>query len=214
MIQSQDRSYYIGASDTSVVVGNWDTKTFNKWWLEKLGLLKNDYINQAMLAGNNFEHKILDALEIEDLEKDKQIIDGRLRVNLDGNTKDCIYEVKTHNAKKKFTVSKQYWRQAQVEMYASGIYKLYIVAYGLKEEDYANYFNEIEKERIKLIPVKYDRNFIFQEYLPKFKILSACLEKGEMPRGNHRNINRCEQRLQDKQIKNDTSDRFKRVFFS
>ena len=42
MIQSQDRSGYIGASDTSMVVGNWNRKTFEKWWLEKLGLNKND----------------------------------------------------------------------------------------------------------------------------------------------------------------------------
>ena len=48
MIQSQDRSYYIGASDTSMVVGNWATKTFEKWWLEKLGLNKNDLKTEAM----------------------------------------------------------------------------------------------------------------------------------------------------------------------
>ena len=141
MIQSQDRSYYIGASDTSMVVGNWKTKTFEKWWLEKLGLNKSNFSTEAMKAGNNYEHKILDALEIEGLEKDKQIIIDRLRVNLDGNTNTCIYEVKTHNINKEFKVSKQYWRQAQVEMYASNIRKLFIVAYGLTENDYINFFN-------------------------------------------------------------------------
>lgn len=81
------------------------------------------------------------------MEKDKQIIIDRLRVNLDGNTNTCIYEVKTHKINKEFKVSKQYWRQAQVEMYASNIHKLYIVAYGLTENDYINYFNEIDKKR-------------------------------------------------------------------
>ena len=181
MIQSQDRSFYIGASDTSMVVGNWNTKTFEKWWLEKLGLNKSYFSSEATKAGNNYEHKILDSLEIPDLEKDKQIIKDRLRVNLDGNTNTCIYEVKTHNIEKEFKVSKQYWRQAQVEMYASNIHKLYIVAYSLVENDYINYFNKIDKNRLKLIPVEYDQNFIQEEYLPKLEKLSICLKEGIFP---------------------------------
>lgn len=181
MIQSQDRSGYIGASDTSIVVGNWNTKTFENWWLEKLGIHKSNISNEAIKAGNNYEHKILDALEIEGLEKDKQIIKDRLRVNLDGNTNTCIYEVKTHNLEKEFKVSKQYWRQAQVEMYASNIHELYIVAYALKENDYKNYFNEIDKERIQLIKVEYDEDFINNEYLPMLENLTKCLKEGAFP---------------------------------
>lgn len=177
MIQSQDRSYYIGCSDTSMVVGNWKTKTFEKWWLEKLGLNKNKLSNEAIKAGNNYEHKILDSLQIEGLEMDKQIIKDRLRANLDGNTNTCIYEVKTYNINKEFKVSKQYWRQAQVEMYASDIHKLYIVAYGLIENDYNNYFNQIDKDRVKLVNIDYDPDFIKNEYLPKLKILTECLKK-------------------------------------
>ena len=171
-----------------MVVGNWSTKTFEKWWLEKLGLNKNNLSTEAIKAGNNYEHKILDALGIEGLEKDKQIIIDRLRVNLDGNTDTCIYEVKTHNANKEFKVSNQYWRQAQVEMYASNIHKLFIVAYGLTKNDYINYFNEIEKERIKKIEVKYDKTFIQKEYLPKFQVLSTCLKEGVFP-ANYRKYN-------------------------
>lgn len=181
MIASQDRSYYIGASDTSMVVGNWTTKTFEKWWLEKLGLNKNDLKTEAMQTGTNYEHKILDSLGIENLEKDKQIIIDRLRVNLDGNTDTCIYEVKTHNIEKEFKVSKQYWRQAQVEMFASNIHKLYIVAYGLQENDYKNYFNKIDKNRIKLLQVDYDEKFITEEYIPKLEILTRCLKEGVFP---------------------------------
>ena len=181
MIASQDRSYYIGASDTSMVVGNWTTKTFEKWWLEKLGLNKNDIKTEAMQTGTNYEHKILDSLGIENLEKDKQIIIDRLRVNLDGNTDTCIYEVKTHNIEKEFKVSKQYWRQAQVEMFASNIHKLYIVAYGLQESDYKNFFNTIDKDRIKLLQVDYDEKFITEEYIPKLEILTRCLKEGVFP---------------------------------
>lgn len=177
-----------------MVVGNWNTKTFEKWWLEKLGLNKNNLSTEAMKAGNNYEHKILDALEIEGLEKDKQIIIDRLRVNLDGNTDSCIYEVKTHNVNKEFKVSKQYWRQAEVEMYASNIHKLFIVAYGLTENDYINYFNEIDKTRIEKIEVKYDKTFIEKEYLPKLQILSACLKEGVFP-ANYRKYNRYQHRF-------------------
>lgn len=181
MIQSQDRSGYLGASDTSMVVGNWKTKTFELWWLEKLGIRKNNLNTEAIKCGNNYEHKILDALEIPNLEKDKQIIQGKLRVNLDGNTTDCIYEVKTHKADKEFKVSKQYWRQVQVQMYASGIRKAFIVAYGLGEKEYKNFFTDIEKERIQLIPIEYDEKFIQEEYLPRLKILTDCLERGVFP---------------------------------
>ena len=182
MIQNQDRSNYIGASDTSFVVGNWKTKSFEKWWLEKLGLHKNGFTNDAMKAGSNYEHKILESLNIKGLEMDKQILKDRLRVNLDGNTKSCIYEVKTYNTNKEFKVSKQYWRQAQVEMYASKIYNLFIVAYALTDKDYINFLNPIDKKRLQLIPVEYDTKFINEEYIPKLKILSKCLEEGVFPK--------------------------------
>jgi len=172
---------YIGASDTSMVVGNWNTKSFENWWLEKLGLRKNSIKTEAMQAGNNYEHKILEALEIDNLEMDKQIIIDRLRVNLDGNTNACIYEVKTYNADKEFKVSKQYWRQAQVEMYASEIHKLYIVAYALEENDYKNFFNKIDKNRIQLIEVGYDESFIKKEYLTRLEMLTRCLKEGCFP---------------------------------
>lgn len=182
MIESKDRSNYFGASDTSYIVGNWDTKSFEKWWLIKLGIARNNFTSESMQAGNNYEHKILEALEIPNLQMDKQIIIDRLRVNLDGNTESCIYEVKTYNLDKDFKVTKQYWRQAQVEMYATNIRNLYIVAYGLCEKDYKNFFNNIDKSRINKIKVEYNEKFINEEYLPKLKYLSECLDNGKYPR--------------------------------
>ncbi len=183
MIASQDRSGYFGCSDTSMIVGNWTTKSFEKWWLEKLGFYKNEIKTDSMLAGTFYEHKILDALNISNLKKDAQIIIEKLklRANLDGNTDNCIYEVKTYNSQKEFKVSKQYWRQAQVEMFASEIYKLNIVAYALATEDYDNYFNNIDNSRISMYEVIYDNNFIHEEYLPKLKKLVDCLKRGEFP---------------------------------
>ena len=68
MISSYDRSYYIGASDTSYVIGNWTTKSFDKWYGTKLGIYEQNFVNDAMRAGTNYEHKILEALGILDLE--------------------------------------------------------------------------------------------------------------------------------------------------
>ena len=96
MIKNKNRSYYIGASDTKYVMMNWNTKTFKKWWLIKLGLDENNYQNKYTKAGTNYEHKIIDALNIPNIEKDKQIIVlERLRINLDANTKNEIHEIKT-----------------------------------------------------------------------------------------------------------------------
>lgn len=181
MIASKDRSGYIGASDTSYVMGNWNTKTFEKWWRVKQGLTVNDFTNDAMQAGTAYEHEILDALNIQGLEKDKQIIKGRLRVNLDGNTNTKIYEVKTHNAEKVFKVSAAYRRQVNVEMYGSGIREACIVAYALQEEDYRNYYREIDLERISYHTIVYDEEFI-GKYEPRMLYLSECLEKGLFPK--------------------------------
>lgn len=182
MITDKGRSHYIGASDTKFVIGNWKTKTFEKWWREKQGLAQNNFTNEAMQAGTAYEHKILDALGVPGLEKDKQIIIGRLRVNLDGNTRCKIYEVKTYNANKSFKVSKDYRGQVQVQMYASGIRKACIVAYGLVAEDYKNFYRPIDRNRLSMYEIEYDPAFI-RDYKKKLDYLADCLDKGIFPKG-------------------------------
>ena len=135
-----------------------------------------------MQAGTFIEHRILDALNILDLEKDKQVIKSRLRINLDGNTNDAIYEVKTHQTEKPFKVSKKYKEQVQVQMYGTSIKRAYIVSYGLEEEDYNNFYRDIDQDRLKLHEIKYDVQFINEIYLPRFNYLSECLDKGEFPK--------------------------------
>lgn len=181
MIASKDRSGYFGASDTKYIVGNWKTKTFQNWWLVKLGIIQNNFENKYTMAGTNYEHKILDSLDIPDLEKDKQIIIDKLRVNLDGNTKNKIYEVKTYNYKKGFNLSKDYIQQVLVQMYATGIRDAEIVAYGLLESDYNNYLHNIDSERLSFYKIEYDSDFIEKIYLPKLDYLKECLESGAMP---------------------------------
>jgi hypothetical protein len=180
MISSKDRSYYFGASDTSMIVGSWETKSFEKWWLEKLGLRHNTFTNESMQTGTAYEHAILDFINV--LEKDKQVIKGRLRVNLDGNTVDKIEEVKTYEYSKGFKVSKKYREQVIVQMYCTGYRKAEIVAYGLIDSDYKNFFNMIDKDRLSFHQIEYDQIFINKEYKPKLKYLTKCLIKGIFPK--------------------------------
>ena len=183
MIKNKDRSGYIGASDTKYVIGNWNTKTFKKWWLEKLGIDNNYFNNKYTLAGTNYEHKIIEALKIPNIEKDKQIIKGRLRVNLDANTKDKIHEIKTYQYEKGFDLKrhKDYINQVQVQMYVSDIHQAEIDAYGLLENDYKNYFNDIDTNRLSIHEIVYDNDWINDEYLPKLKYLEDCLIKSKFP---------------------------------
>ena len=180
MIADKDRSNFFGASDTKYITGNWKTKTFEKWWREKQGIYRSDFTNDAMQAGTAYEHKILDSLGIFDLEKDKQIIIGRLRVNLDGNTSRKIYEVKTYNFEKGFKVSKAYREQVLVQMYASEIRDACIVAYGLVEEDYRNFYRDIDKSRLSFHEIEYDEAFI-AKYIVRLQYLSKCLDEGIFP---------------------------------
>lgn len=191
MIQSQDRSGYFGASDTSYIMGNWHTKTFKDWWLKKMGLDTKHYTTRAMLAGTYYEHAILERIRAP--RRDHQIIlpELLLRVNLDGDTAGTIgkpgsiWEVKTHKEEKPFKVTKAYWRQVQVQMFAKlmvegSIPDAEIVSYALRPEDYANFFNEIDSNRVEFHPIGYDPAFI-QDYLKRLAILRRCLVRGVFP---------------------------------
>jgi hypothetical protein len=180
MIESRDRSGWFGASDTSFVMGNTQTATFKKWWLEKLGIRQSTLSTKAMKVGTQYEHKILDT--IPNVIKDRQILipELHLRVNLDGETEDTIHEVKTYKDGE-FKVPKKYKEQVIVQMFASRKRKAQIDAYRLTEDDYRNYFNEIDLNRLSSHPVAYDEEFIFK-YLERLKYLCECLEKGVMPK--------------------------------
>lgn len=178
MIRSHDRSKWFGASDTSTIMGSWDTVTFARFWLEKAGVIRRDFSTKQMIAGTYYEHRILDAIGISKRDRQIKKRNLRLRVNLDGEDELTIYEVKTHSSG--FKVSKAYWRQAQVEMFATGKC-LVIVAYQMTDGDYKNFFNPIDIERITLHPIEYDPDWIENEYLPRLRILVDCLTKGVRP---------------------------------
>jgi hypothetical protein len=180
MIADKDRSGFIGASDVDKVIGNWGTKTFEKWWMQKLGINRDSFSNKFTDAGTHYEHRILESLEIP-MEFDKQVIIGRLRVNLDGNTDDCIFECKTYQFAKGFKLPQKYNNQVQVQMYATGIKRAKIVVYGLEEGDYDNYFHPIDKSRLMVFDIEYDEKWINKVFLPRFRILEQCLIEGRFP---------------------------------
>ena len=182
MIESKDRSGYFGASDTDKIIGNYKTATFEKWWMQKIGINRDHFDNKYTSAGTHYEHRILESLGIP-MEFDKQIIleDLLLRVNLDGNDTDTIYECKTYGYEKGFKLPKKYINQVQVQMFASGIHEADIVAYGLEPADYQNYLRDLDPRRLQEIPVAYDSKWIDTVYLPKLIILADCLKRGVFP---------------------------------
>lgn len=182
MIASHDRSGYFGASDVPFIVGNWKTATFEKWWMQKIGINRDHFNNRYTSAGTHYEHRILESLGVQ-MEFDKQIIieDLKLRVNLDGNDTDTIYECKTYIFEKGFKMPKKYKEQVQVQMFASGLRKAKIIVYGLLEEDYDNYFNDIDPLRRGEFVIEYDERWINEVFLPKLKYLAECLKEGRFP---------------------------------
>lgn len=184
MIADHDRSGYIGASDTAFVVGNWKTKTWLNWWMQKLGVNHDHFDNRYTLAGTNYEHRILQSLGVPGLRLDEQIIYEPLllRVNYDGLTDDCVYECKTYKLANGWKMPKKYWQQVQIEMFAAGIFKGKIVAYGLEESDYDNFLHPIDKDRIIIEDVQYDPVWNAETYLPKILILADALRNGVLPK--------------------------------
>ena len=195
MIHSTDRSGAFGASDTKYVMSkNHNTKTWKSWWDTKLGKAENNFGSIYTEAGNKYEHPILKAIN-EDMMLDGQIIHNRylLRVNYDGFLDGTIYEVKTHKADKSFEISTAYWQQAQVEMFVyqekckewflPPFKELYIVSYGLHEDEYYLDWDEIEvdPDRIVYHPVAYDKSWVKGEYIPKVRELARALKKGKFP---------------------------------
>lgn len=187
MIKNHDRSGWIGASDTAMVMGSWETESFRKWWAVKLGIREETFHNAAMDAGTAYEHKILDALNVKTRDRQIRIPDLKLRVNYDGEDGDTITEVKTHS-KPVFKVTKPYWMQCQVEMFASGHgllrqrKKCRIAAYQIGESELLNHYLPVDPERITIHPVEYDPAWVVQRYLPRLRYLAHCLKTGRYPK--------------------------------
>ena len=187
MIKNQNRAYWFGASDTSMIMGSWETKSFLDWWGVKLGLYQNNKKSWAMDCGNLLEIPIIREIERQECYKIKigkrpyYRFGLRLRCNYDGLTKDFVIEIKT--TEKGFVkVPKNYWQQCQVLMFRKRRKKAVLYAYKMQDEDYANpYFPNIDYNRIKSFVIDFDEQFIKCEYLPRLRYLASCLKRKKMP---------------------------------
>jgi len=211
MIGNQSRAGYIGASDTKWVMRkNRMSQSYKNWWSVKLGADPQFYGNEFTRAGNMWEHSILTAVNPQ-IDFDRTIIlDNRkmlLRVNYDGNTAHSIYEVKTHKNDHDFELTKEYWMQAQVQMFAwkyanehglpdtnfgevEELESLTVVSYALTPADVYRDFDDdeayagkmlVDKDRLQYHEVEYDKAWIKGEYLQNLKELSKYLRKGQYP---------------------------------
>ena len=183
MIINKNRANWVGASDVHYVMSNWGTKTFLQWWLIKLGVTKNDFSNVYTMAGNAYERRIAQSLGLKmKFDRCVKIPKLRLRVNLDSETNDCIYEIKTHKAtEKEWKPPTSYIQQCQVQMFATGKHKCKLVAYPMTEENYNNFFLEVDREKVEVFDIPYDEQWVKNEYLPRLVYLAECLKKRKTP---------------------------------
>lgn len=150
MIKNQDRSGWFGASDTCHMMGSFQTRTFAVSGWKSRGCGKTRSVRRRCWPGPRMSTGFWAAIGVRQMDRQIKKRSLRLRVNLDGETPERIEEVKTHAAPV-FHLSRAYWMQAQVEMFAANK-PLEIVAYRLEPEDYGNFYRPIDPERITPAP--------------------------------------------------------------
>lgn len=186
MIHDYDRAHWFGASDAKYIMASSNlSKSWTDWWHTKCGISPNSFTgNIYTKAGNTFEHSILkNYVPLISFDRQIKIPHLRLRVNLDGNTADEIYEVKTYQINKGFEVNDGYYYQAQIQMLAWSMEASInfvdcegrppvkaknlplkshkILAYGLYPDEY---YSEYSREQIEqgTIPIDTDRIKVYE----------------------------------------------------
>lgn len=187
MIKNHNRAHWFGASDTSTIMGNWETQSFLDWWFVKLGYYENNRKSWKMDCGNLLEIPIIREIEKQECYRINigkhpyHTPSLRLRCNYDGLTKHFVIEIKT-TGKMFRSVPKNYWQQCQVLMFRKRRKKAVLYAYQMEDDDYANpYFPNIDYKRIKSFVIDYDKEFIEKEYKPRLKYLARCLKEKKIP---------------------------------
>lgn len=205
MIHDFDRSRWFGASDVRFIfASNRSTKSWAEWWSEKLGDNTRNFSTIYTRAGTIYEHPILEAID-PDIIPDGQILMERyrLRINYDGYKDGNIVEVKTYKDEDEFEEPTRYskgkyldyWRQCQVQMFVyqkmadewflPPFESLHLAAYPLHVDEY--YADEddvtVDPNRIQFYEIRYDKDFIKTEFIPRIKELSRELTKALRKKG-------------------------------
>lgn len=180
MITSKDRADWFGASDVSYIMGEWTSWTFEQWWAQKLGINTKSFATKATQAGTYWEHIILESIGVVDFDRQILIPEYSLRVNLDGELNGRIKECKTYKLANGYKPTKAHVMQVRVQMWATGE-QADIVAYGLEDEDYDNYFRSIDMTRLQQFAIEQDEEFI-KQFLRRLQYLADCLMRGRFPK--------------------------------
>ncbi len=186
-----------GASDTKKMMMGLGTKGFKEFWLVKTGQKESDFTpNKYTRAGSLLEHDILSCVDtgMTTDEVYNHADYPRLVVNTDGvihkllAENDIIYECKTTKYENLFfgkvTSERDYIRQVNVQMFATGFRKAYIVYYGMLPSEYEIEFllsPDIDINRIEIVEVKYDEKWINEKYIPRLTFLSECIDNNVLP---------------------------------
>ena len=128
--ENLDRRFWIGASDTKMVMAKHSTKQWADWWAVKMGWIESQwsgFSNIYTIAGDMYEKPIARYFG-EEIVEDRTILlpEYSLRVNLDADVpkgKKKIIECKTYKAENgKLDVRSQsyraYYMQMQVQLFA------------------------------------------------------------------------------------------------
>ncbi len=101
-----------------------------------------------------------------------------MRVNLDGETDEFVAEIKTYrdDKHKAYKMPLSTWQQCQVQAWATKK-QVVVYAYRVTQDEYDNFFLDIDPRRLSENKVSYDDRFI-NDYLARVKYLSECLLRG------------------------------------
>ena len=198
--ENLDRRFWIGASDTLMVMSNHSSKTFKEWWGKKTGFIEqtgNSFSNIYTMAGDMYEKPIAYAFG-EDITEDRTLTipDYSLRVNLDADTPKKIIECKTYKWDKgkmdpRSQTYKRYYMQVQVQQFAWELtfgkpIEAELRIYYLTDEDYdavrQGRILDLDSNRLERREIAYNKPWIENDYLPKLIPLATILK-------NHREKN-------------------------
>lgn len=197
--ESLDRRFWIGASDTKMVMSkDHEGDNWKKWWGIKTGFLESGqhFSTKYTVAGDIYEKPIVRAFEA-DVVEDRTILlpEYSLRVNLDADIPgEKIIEAKTYmisNGKMdvRSQTYKNYCYQIHVQQFAWWVkfgekIDAEMRTYYLKPEDYESAQRGIalplDYDRFDRHEIKYDATcelWLENYYLPRLKPLGESLRR-------------------------------------
>ena len=187
---TKNRGLYIGGSEANMIYMGYHTKTFKKWWTQKLlGVHLPSHSNRNMSVGTILEHEILDLYEFinqvkgeRGLSKIKGIARGNTDYIIDGKVVDVKATKSAYDWFLSGTVPIAYRRQLIHYCYVFGLSKASILAYQVDDDLLVNPFQELDEKKLFEIEVEITSDKL-KEHERRLNILEECRDKNEFPEG-------------------------------